>query len=160
MKFISRAIAIFFACFAIGYLFNSCTTSPNSDHDDKTGKLLVGPIKIVSYNTHDQSLTLRDNNNQNAVYIVVKKTQKIDWQVVGSKVKHIEIVAIAGDPAYSSSNDPNFFSATPEGSGKHWSAQVGTPDSTKPFYKYIIKWKLDSDTTTYTFDPLMQLNPN
>jgi len=159
MNKILRSIAIFFACFTIGYFFSSCTNSSNFDHDDKTGKLLVGPIKIINFDTQHQSLTMQDDNSQNAIYVVVKKNQKIDWQVVGSKVTHVEIVAIAGDPAYSSSNDPNFFSAAPNGSGKHWTAQVGTPDSNRPFYKYVIKWKLDSDTTTYIFDPLMQVNP-
>jgi len=159
MKLITRSIAIFFAAFAICYFFTSCKGPSKLHDDDKTGKLLNGPIRIINYDIQNQSLTLRDNTNQNAVYVVVKKTQPIQWQVTGKQGEHIEIVEIAGDPAYASSNDPNFFSAAPHGSGKNWTATVGTPDSTKPFFKYIIKWKLDSNTTTYTFDPLMQLDP-
>lgn len=159
MKLIYRPAAIFFACFSFCYFLSSCKSPANLRENDKTGKMLVGRIKITDYDTKDSSLMLQDTSNQNATYVIVKKHQKIDWQVVGLRTKHIEIVAIYGDPVYSSSNDTNFFSANPNGNGKQWTAQIGTPDSAKPYYQYNIKWKLDSDTTIYTFDPLMQLNP-
>lgn len=159
MKQSIRFVAMLFACFAINFFFSSCNRG--AKFNGKTGQKLIGPINITGYNISDQSLTLKDVDNNNARYVSVSRTQVINWNVT-SEASEVEIVEIAPDPGYHY-NDPSFFSTVPHevGASSHWQATIGSPDPNNGiiFEKYYIKWKLKNDSKTYSFDPLLQLNP-
>ena len=70
MKHSIRFIAMIFACFAIIIFFSSCKTKAKLA---KTGQMLIGPINISGYDVTDQSLTLKDNNGNNAQWARVSK---------------------------------------------------------------------------------------
>jgi hypothetical protein len=160
MKQSVRFIAMLLACFAINFFFSSCNRKAKFA---KTGQKLVGPIHIIGYSTANSSLTLRDSTtNNDAVYVLGSRTQKINWNVTSNASK-VEIIDISADPNYHY-NDPNFFSTPPYQQGnnfKHWQAIIGSPNPGDGiiFEKYYIKWKLNNSPTIYTFDPLLQLNP-
>lgn len=161
MKQGSRSFTILLACVAIYYFFTSCSSS-KFDKDDKSGQLLANPIKIIGYDISNSSLKLKDNHNHDATYVLILRKQIIDWNVIGNNVKKLEIVSIYPDPNYQG-NSPDFFDGMPaeQGNPKHWRATIGNPDTTKLFIeKYNIRWRLTDDTTkTYTYDPIMQINP-
>ena len=152
----SRVLATLLICLTLFNFFSSCNSS--SKFSGKTGKFLVGPIRITGYVVSSSTLILKDQQGNNASYIRVNRNQPINWVVTKSD---LQIIDIAPDPKYPG-NEPTFFSALPhqQGDPKHWQATVGYPDSTKGFVEeYFIKWKRDGDDSTYTYDPLIQLNP-
>jgi len=151
-----RFIAMLAACFVIYTFLPSCKNRPNF-----TGKKLAGAIFITGYDTSDSSLTLIDSaTKNNATYVLVSRTQPISWV---NKASKIEILEIAADPQYHP-NDPAFFSPTDVphriGNSPRWSAAIGSPANNGILIeKYYIKWKLKTGGPDYSFDPLMQLNP-
>ena len=160
MKKRIRFIAMLFAFFVIYFFLPSCNSSSN--FTGKTGKNLTGPILITAHYTKDSSLRLIDSTNKNnAGYVQVSRNMAIVWVNKDSKIK---ILSIAPDAKYHA-NDPNFFSANnlPQqiGNSPRWKAEVGSPDANQGilFEKYLIRWQLKSTGATYTFDPLLQLNP-
>ncbi len=160
MKHSIRFIAMLFGCFAISFFFSSCNWKAKFA---KTGQMISGPINITDFHTSDGSLTLKDNNNNNASWVSVSKNQVIKWNVTSkASASHVEIVEIASASKYHS-NNPNFFSTPPQqaGNSQHWQATVDSPDPNQGviFEVYYIKWKLKGEPTIYTFDPLLQLNP-
>ncbi|HSN09356.1 MAG TPA: hypothetical protein VLS85_09965, partial [Hanamia sp.] len=157
MKQSIRFIAMLFACFAISFFFSSCKTKAKFV---KTGQMLIGPINISGYDVTDQSLTLKDNNGNNAQWARVSKNQVVNWNVTDDAARYIEIDTIAVDTTYLC-NDQNFFSSAPYRLGPlKWQAQIKNSSPAKIILeKYYIKWTLKSNGQSYTFDPLLQLNP-
>ena len=155
MKQSVRFIAMLFACFAI---FSSCNRS--AKFNGKTGQILIGPINISGYDATDQSLTLKDNNGHNAQWVKVSKNQVVNWNLTGKAAQDIKIDTIAVDTTYPCS-DQNFFLQIPHSNGKlQWRAQIKNSSPANIILeKYYIKWTLTSSGQTYTFDPLLQLNP-
>jgi acyl-CoA synthetase (AMP-forming)/AMP-acid ligase II len=159
MKHSIRYIAMLFACFAINFFFSSCNTK--AKFNGKTGQILNdGAINISDYDITDSSLTLRDNNGNNAQWVKVSKNQVVNWNLTGKAAKDIKIDTIAVDTTYPCS-DQNFFSSAPHRLGPlKWQAQIKNSSPAKIILeKYYIKWTLKSSGQTYTFDPLLQLNP-
>ena len=103
MKMIFRSIKILFACLAIYCFFASCKSSSKFT-SKSSGTLLVAPIKIY-YDPSESTLVLQQNGHD-ANYVQVNQNQTVKWDVHTSD---LEIVEIAPDPMYVSSNDPNFF---------------------------------------------------
>lgn len=155
MKQSIRIIAMLFGCFAIYFILPSCNSS--AKYAGKTGQKLEGPILIKGYNTSDNSLTLKDQNRNHAEYVTVSRGQTIDWNVT---IADVEIVGIGLVKAFGV-NDSDFFQVTPHRNGKSkWSATIGNLAEHKGFIvKYYIRWQLISTGQTYTYDPLLQLNP-
>lgn len=147
-----------FGCFAIYFFLPSCKSSSFSG---KTGQKLVGPINITGFDTSNGTLTLKDNDKNNADNVIVLRTQVINWNVTSDASK-VEIVGIDSASKYQH-NDPNFFSIAPHqvGNSSHWQATVSSPDPNNGviFEVYYIKWKLKDSSAIYTFDPLLQLYP-
>ncbi len=167
MKRSFRVAKVLLACFVISHFFVSC--HEKNDSDDKkyknflAGKLLKGDIHIIDYSMADGSLTLVDDVKHNATYAQVTRDQKIKWVIDTDDnpgMDNFQIDSIYPDPKFP--NPPDFFSETPAAEGNHWEARINgnNLDTTKGFLeKYIIAWQIKGKSKTYTYDPIMQLNP-
>ena len=165
MKRRFRIVELVLACLVTGYFFAACEEHHlinGKDMSFKAGKPLKGDIHIGAYNMADETLTLYDDANQDAVYARVTRNQPIKWLIDNTDdMKDFEIVGIKEDRSFP--NAPDFFSQVPANNGNHWAAQVhdeGHLDPAKGFLeKYVITWRIKGRPKTYTCDPIMQLNP-
>lgn len=165
MKRSFRIAKVLLACLIITHFFVSCHEKNEFDgkHSFKSGKPLKGDIHIIDYST-DGTLTLIDDNNNNAIYAQVARSQKIKWVVDHDDDKpdldNLQIDSIYADPKFP--NPPDFFSELPAANGNHWAATINgdSLDTTKGFLeKYIIVWHIKGNSKSYSCDPIMQINP-
>ena len=151
--------AILAGCFVTYLFLPSCSSNKKFTG---TPPILKGPINITGYDTSKGTLTLKDDNGTDASNVSVQRKMKVNWNLTSSTQSKIEITAIKSDPHFPF-NDPNFFTVAPKpvGSSNHWQAEIEDLDTTKgAIEKYIIQWQLKGFPKTYTFDPLLQLNPH
>jgi hypothetical protein len=172
-----RYAKILFAVLVVGYFLPSCHSDnqENQKLEDQLKQTLStlngivaargkrphlngDTIFISAYNTMDSTLTLVDNNNNDATEVVCKRSQNIHWS---TSIPHFEIKNIDAETIWIG-NDPDFYKAKPSANNpQNWKVTLkDAKDKRGSSVHYYIQWFLDTDPgTIYTYDPLMQLNP-
>ncbi len=95
-----RFIATLLACFAIYFFLPSCKS--RAKFIANPGGVLKGPINITGYDISNGSLTLEDNNHNNASWVVVSRITTVNWNLVtGSAASKIIIQEHRSGPKFS-----------------------------------------------------------
>ena len=158
MKKVSSFCKIFFACIFFVYIFSCCETSGQGIHSiNGCGEIKHNKptryIRITSADVSTRKLTLFDEFDCPADTLNIEAGQDVEWKIDGSSIQSIDNIVIKseGSTVFEKPPHKKFWS-------KHWKGNTKKSNIIESV-EYDIDWTA-TDKKHYTYDPLIQLNPN
>ena len=158
MEKVGSFLKIFSFCISSLFLFICCETSTaQKNTSNGCGGIILKPTRIIRIQDdakNPNKIRLIDEVGCPAYTLNVLSGQNVEWQIDGSTIKSIDSIVIKAKPG-----NENIFEKPPHKQhlSKHWKGKSKNVKKIET-EEYNILWT-GIDNTSYTYDPIMQLNP-